>query len=72
MRNHEFGSILASIVHFSYIDQLFTPTTGNILRVLLRQQSLIRCLDSVHGVPRPRDPSGKIVNASAVGHFPDQ
>lgn len=61
-----------SIVHFSYIDQLFAPSTGNIFGVFLRKESLIRCFDSVHGVSSTCHPGSEIIDTGAVGHFPDE
>lgn len=63
---------LTSIVHFSYIHQLLTPGTGDIFGIFLGEKGLISCLDRVHGVASAGYSGGKVVDASAVGHLPDQ
>ncbi len=62
---------IAAVIHLSHVDQLLTATDGDLLRVRLVQERLIRGLDCVHGVPGPGDDSRQVVDAGETGHFKD-
>lgn len=61
----------SAIVHLAHVHQLLAPADGDLLRVGLVRQRLVRRLDRVHGVLGPRHARGHVVDAGGSAHFED-
>jgi hypothetical protein len=60
---------IAAEIYFSHIDELLTPTEGNLVRVLLVGKGLEACFDRVHGVATPRHLSSDVVDTNGAEHL---
>ena len=61
----------SAIVHLPHIHQLLSPTDGDLLRVGLVRERLVRRLDRVHGVLGPRHTRSHVVDTRRSTHFKD-
>lgn len=60
---------IAAVIHLPHIHELLSPSHGDLRRVGLVEEGLVCSLDAVHGVPRPRDLGGEVLDAGRTAHF---
>lgn len=73
MRSHVKASLdLPRVVNLAHVDDLAAARPGNLFRVALAHQRLVRGLDRVHLVSRAADAPGKIVDTGGTAHFVNQ
>lgn len=58
-----------SVIHLPRVHHLLSPANGNLFRVGLVHEGLVRCFDSVHGVLGSGHVDGQVVDARGTAHF---